>query len=171
MIAMFRSLLLLALWLPALAPAADLPPVTLPQATDLQALGEQARSRNLPLLVMFSSAHCPYCMVVREEFLKPMLRSGDYTDKVIMVEVEADETPITDFDGQTRSALDVAQRYDATLSPTVVFLDPQGNELAPRLVGITTVDFYGGELDEAIDLALMRLHRLAFHQGRVARDE
>lgn len=161
-VAMSRHLFALLLLLSLPLQAAELSAVRLPQATDLQALGDQARARGLPLLVMFSSAHCPYCMIVREEFLKPMLRSGDYADKVIMAEVEADETPITDFDGHTRSALDVAQRYDATLSPTVVFLDPDGHELAPRLVGITTVDFYGGYLDEAIEQARTRLRKLAF---------
>jgi len=136
---MLRRLLPILLMLPLLLGAAE--PVSVPRVTDLQALGAEARARNLPILVMFSSEHCPYCMVVREEFLKPMLRSGDYTQRVIIVEIESDETPLIDFD--------------------VVFLDAEGRELAPRLVGITTVDFYGGYLDEAIDTALLRLRKLA----------
>jgi len=158
---MIRALLLLPLLLSPPLQADELPPVHLPQVSDLQALGAEARARGLPLLVMFSTADCPYCAIVREEFLKPMLRSGDYADKVIMAEVETDETPITDFDGQTRNALDVAQRYAATLSPTVVFLDADGNELAPRMVGLTTVDFYGAYLDESIEQARTHLRKLA----------
>ncbi len=156
---MLRRLLLLLLWFPLLVGAVE--PVSVPRVTDLQALGAEARERNLPILVMFSAEHCPYCMVVREEFLKPMLRSGDYTDRVIIVEIESDETTLTDFDGRPIAASDLAQRYAATLSPTVVFLDGEGHELAPRLVGITTVDFYGGYLDQAIDTSLTRLHQLA----------
>ena len=158
---MLRRLLSVLILLPLLLGAAD--PVSVPRVSDLQALGAEARARNLPILVMFSSEHCPYCMVVREEFLKPMLRSGDYTDRVIIVEIESDETILTDFDGRPIEAIDLAQRYAATLSPTVVFLDSDGRELAPRLVGITTVDFYGGYLDEAINTALLHLRKLALH--------
>ncbi len=160
MIVMRRLFLLCLLLLPALPAAAG--DVHLPRATDLQALGAEARARNLPILILFSMEHCPWCAVVREEFLNPMLRSGDYTERVIMVELESDASPITDFDGRRIEAIDVAQRYDATLSPTVVFLDGHGRELAPKLVGVTTVDFYGGYLDEGIDTALLRLRRLAY---------
>jgi hypothetical protein len=43
----------------------------------------------------------------------------------------------------------------------VVFLNHQGKELAERLIGITTRDFYGGFLDEAIEESLHRLRDLA----------
>ncbi|UCE90318.1 MAG: hypothetical protein JSW10_05755, partial [Pseudomonadota bacterium] len=57
-----------------------------------------------------------------------------------------------------------AQRYSAFVMPTVVLVDHRGRELAPRLVGVTTPDFYGGDLDDAIDTALGRLRQFAMHQ-------
>jgi len=135
-----------------------LPYVKVREAADLQAVGNEARVRKLPILIMFSMRDCQYCDVVREEFLKPMLRSGDYVDRVIMLELYSDsDAQLRDFNGQLISSSDLIQRYKAGFAPTVVFLDSQGNEQAERLIGITTRDFYGGFLDEAIDESLQRL--------------
>jgi thioredoxin-related protein len=139
-----------------------LPYVKVREPTDLQAVAQEARQRQLPILIMFSRDGCPYCDVVREEFLKPMLRSGDYTDRVIMLEIHSDSyAPIRDFNGQMVNPDALAHRYRAGFAPTVVFLNHQGKELAERLIGITTRDFYGGFLDEAIEESLHRLRDLA----------
>ena len=135
-----------------------LPYVKVREATDLQAVGQEARARKIPILIMFSMRDCQYCDVVREEFLKPMLRSGDYVDRVIMLELYSDsESQLRDFNGKPISAEKLIQRYNAGFAPTVIFLDSQGKELAERLIGITTRDFYGGYLDEAIDESLQRV--------------
>lgn len=39
----------------------------------------------------------------------------------------------------------------------MLFLDPQGRELTDRMVGINTLEFYGGYLDQNIDTALSRV--------------
>ena len=73
--------------------------MNLPVFTDLHAVAAQARARNLPLLVMFSMDGCSYCTVVEEEFLKPMLRSGEYKGRVIMGMVKLGSySRIRDFD-------------------------------------------------------------------------
>lgn len=141
-----------------------LPYVKVREATDLQAVGHESRVRKLPILIMFSMRDCQYCDVVREEFLKPMLRSGDYVDRVIMLELYSDSyTQLRDFNGQLISSSELTQRYKAGFAPTVVFLDSQGKELAERLIGITTRDFYGGFLDEAIDESLQRIRNIAIN--------
>lgn len=159
------ALLLLTGGLPAVAET--LPEVQIRTVTDLQAEGELARQRQVPILIMFSMTHCPYCVVVREEFLKPMLRSGDYRDKVIIREIHTDDySTLRDFDGRPVTADELAHRYHASLAPTVVFVDADGRELARRLVGITTVDYYGGFLDEAIDSSLQRLRQVVMNAER-----
>jgi thioredoxin-related protein len=140
----------------------SLPYVQVREPTDLQAVGLEAQQRQLPILIMFSRRGCPYCDVVREEFLKPMLRSGDYTDRVILLETHSDSNAqLRDFNGQMISAEALALRYRASFAPTVVFVDAQGKELAERLIGITTRDFYGGFLDEAINESLQRVRSVA----------
>ena len=128
-----------------------------PLTTDLQADAEQAQARGVPLLLMFSLDDCPYCMVVREEFLDPMQLSGDYRDKVLMRVIEMDGDFVTDFDGQRVSADDLAVRYGASVAPTVVLLDHRGQPLVKRLLGISTPDYYGVYLDAAIKQSLLRL--------------
>ncbi|NNF97311.1 MAG: thioredoxin fold domain-containing protein [Halobacteria archaeon] len=141
-----------------------LPYVKVREVTDLQVVGQEARVRKLPILIMFSIRDCPYCDVVREEFLKPMLRSGDYTDRVIMLELYSDSyARVRDFNGELISAGELIHRYKAGFAPTVVFLDSQGNEQAERLIGITTRDFYGGFLDESIDESLQRVRDTAIN--------
>lgn len=149
----------MCLWLTASVRADEiLPYVKVREPTDLQAVGQEAQRRQLPILIMFSRQGCPYCDVVREEFLKPMLRSGDYTDRVIILEIHSDSyATLRDFNGQMIGADALATRYRASFAPTVVFLDHRGKELVERLIGITTRDFYGGFLDEAIEQSLQRL--------------
>lgn len=129
-----------------------------PRTGDLKADGQLARQQNLPILIMFSQTGCSYCEQVLQQFLEPMRKSGDYTDKVIMRKIKLDSfEEIRDFDGQWREPDEIATRYRASVTPTVVFVDYRGHELAERILGLTTIDFYGGELDDAIDLALQRL--------------
>ncbi len=144
--------------------------VYIQHSEDLARDGELARQRNVPMLVMFSMDNCPYCNIVEDEFLRPMLISGDYEDKVLirMIKVDSYDT-LTDFNGESIEADDIANRYSAFLTPTVVFVDSRGNELAERLVGLTTVDFYGGDLDDRIDLALSHIRTLRVSKNSVTR--
>jgi len=135
-----------------------LPKVHLPVFTDLQAVADEAREQGLPILIMFSMDGCGYCIVVEEEFLKPMLRSGDYTDRVMMGMVKFDGVSnIRDFDGSDIEVGDLALRYGAPVTPTVIFVSPDGSVLSPKLIGMTTVDFYGGDLDIGINESLQKM--------------
>lgn len=146
-----------------------LPSVTLTEARDLQQDGQQAEADRLPILILFSMQGCSYCEIVREEFLKPMLRNAEYRNKVLIREIHSDSyARLRDFDGRTVGAAELAHRYGAALSPTVVFLDPQGRELAERLIGVTTRDYYGGFLDAGIDQSLQRLRQIALVAPRSA---
>ncbi len=134
-------------------------PVTVPLATDLPAEAREAAQRRVPILILFSQPECGYCELVKEEFLRPMIRSGEYEDKVLIRRVELGTyDTLLDFDGGEVEADEFAHRYGASLTPTVVFLDADGRPLAPSLVGVVTVDFYGGDLDARIDEARARLH-------------
>lgn len=147
------------------AAAETAPTIKVPLTTDLYADGRLAHNRNLPLLIMFSMDGCAYCEMVREDFLEPMLKSGDYTDKVIMRIIKVDDFgEVRDFDGELRLASKIAGYYRASVTPTVIFVDYRGHELAPRLLGISTPAFYGGDLDNAIDLSLQRLRPVNLSQ-------
>lgn len=142
----------------AAAQSAEMTITEVPPAQDLRALGQLSQRAGLPILIEVAMDHCPWCARLEEEFLLPMLRSGDYSDRVIMRRIDLDlRTPLVDFDGRPVSPQAFAGRYRVRLTPTVLLLDGRGRELAEPLVGLTTPDFYGGYLDAAIDESLARL--------------
>ena len=153
----FNTILAVCLGLLASLPlrAAD---VKLTDLTDLQTDANHAEQQQLPILVMFSASYCSYCSIVKDEFLKPMLLSGDYTDKVIIRVLEIDSgDDIRDLDGNLVDPAVVADRYNIQLTPTLAFVGANGEELSERMIGVTTIDFYGGYLDDAIKQSLKRL--------------
>lgn len=145
----------------ALLPSAPLQAVEVPVTTDLQADAQLAAERRVPLMVVVAADYCSFCKLLAEEFLKPMLLSGDYTDKVVIRELRIDSGgQVRDFDGELTDADTLAYRHRASLTPTLLFFDGQGREVAKRLVGVGTLDYYGGEIDQAIQNGLTRIRGL-----------
>ena len=142
------------------AHATGRPSAAIAAAHDLKAVGALARQQQLPILLEFAATTCGYCHVLESDVLNPMVRSGDYTHKVIMRKVVIDnDAPLRDFDGKTISAADLAKRYGVFVTPTVVLVDGRGMRLAREIVGVSSVDFYGYYLDQAIDGSLQHLRR------------
>jgi thioredoxin-related protein len=129
------------------------------QTTDLASVASIARDRKLPILLVFSADHCSYCELLENEILKPMLLSGDYRERVLIYKVMLDHaSDIQDFNGNTISPATLSQRYDVYVTPTMLFLDANGRELSERILGINTVEMFGGLVDQAIDTSLAQLH-------------
>lgn len=130
----------------------------LPVADDLRADGERAGRERLPILVFFASHSCPYCYEVEEHYLKPRIASGEYRTKAIVRVVYTDSPRrLHDFNGRKTDHAAFARRYGVRFTPTIKLVDADGIELSPSLVGLTTRDFYGFYLDEAINGALTKL--------------
>jgi len=129
--------------------------VEVPLTTDLQADGRQARKAKLPLLLVFSSITCDYCRQLEDAFLRPMLISGEYTDRILIRSLLLENgLRVTDFSGERIAATQLSSRYKVYVTPTILFLDGDGRELAERMVGINTPEMYGGYLDNCITTAL-----------------
>ena len=127
-------------------------------ATDLAQDAEQARQKQVPILVLFSASYCGYCTIVREDFLEPMLKNAEYDRKVIIRVVSIDSgKDLRDFDGKMIDPDTLANMHNVYMMPTVKLFGPNGEALVPDLVGLTTVDYYGGYLDAAIDQSLSLL--------------
>lgn len=126
---------------------------------DLQADARLAAKRGVPVLLEFSASTCSYCELLESEILRPILLNGGYTNKVLIRKVVIDDaSKLRDFDGRMVSMDDFVQRHNIMVTPTMLFFDPRGHELVPRMVGINTIDFFAGEVDQAIDTALTKLH-------------
>ena len=130
--------------------------VEVPVATDLQQLGVQASERRLPILLTFSAIECSYCELLEEEFLEPMLLGDEYTDKIIIRKLVLDNgSRVGDFSGRQIDATQLSDRYRIYVTPTILFVDASGRELAERMVGINTPEMFGGYLDNCIETALL----------------
>jgi len=130
----------------------------LQQTTNLYRDSRLAAKQNIPLLLIFSQEGCGFCERLKEEVIEPMLISGEYARRALIREFMIDDGGMAiDFDGKPVDPMSVFQRYKLFVTPSVLVLGSGGRELAERLIGINTVDYYGYYLDEAIDLALSRL--------------
>ena len=145
----------LVLVMSARAIASDLPP-----ARNLAADAAQARAARLPIVVFFFSATCPFCRQVEDTYLPLALRDNVPTPRFILrtLDIHSPETLIG-FDGQKTDMRRFASAQGVRLVPHLRFLDPDGQPLAPDLIGLNPPDFYGGYLDDAIRQAWEKLNR------------
>ena len=134
--------------------------VVIPVARDLQQDGRTAQERRLPVMLVFSAITCSHCDELEEAFIRPMLLSGDYTDKTLIRMLVLDNgSSLTDFAGRRTTAEAFASEYGVYVTPTILFVDHTGRQLAERMVGINTIEMYGGYLDQCIDTALMHIRQ------------
>jgi len=146
----------------------NLPPVTIINSYDLQKDGQLSKQTQKPILILFSMKGCSYCEFVEEEHLKPMLRNKKYLSKVIIRRIMTDGyDDLKDFDGSKISSQDFSTRYGAYVTPTVVFLNHQGRELSKRILGVRNTEFYGGELDEGLEISVSRLRQAFADAGQL----
>jgi hypothetical protein len=88
---------------------------------------------------------------VRNNYLGPMQQRGEvYAVQVNMLDRK---TPLQDLQGQITTPQAQARAWKARMAPTVLFLDAGGKEIAERMEGISSADFYGAYLQDRIDTA------------------
>ena len=151
------SLALLAL--EGTAAAAE-PAGRLQKTEDLSTDARLAASRRMPILLLVSLEECPFCIQIKQEILNPMVLSGDYDDRLLMREMFIDDGErLRDFQGKEVDGASFALRYDVTLTPTLLFLDPAGRQLVEKMVGIQTPEMYFLYVDAAIEEAVSAMRK------------
>ena len=115
---------------------------------DLRSEATQAQRVGKPLVLMFSLPDCPYCKVVRRNYLGPLLREAN--PPVIRELTMTSRQSIRDYDGSATTPAALAKRYGVLVAPTLVFVDASGEMLADPLVGGDN-QFYDAYLDRAFD--------------------
>lgn len=121
----------------------------LPTPASLAAALEGALRAKQPLVVLASLDGCPYCEIVRNNYLAPLQRE----ERLPVVQLElAVPRPVLDFDGRPSSHDQVLRHWRVKAAPTVLFFGPGARELAPRLVG-ASVDFYAAYLEQRLAAA------------------
>ena len=125
-------------------------PKTLPLAVSLPDELFHALKKSSPLLVMVSLEGCPFCKIVRENYLAPMRDQQGL--HVVQVDMHSSRN-IENFKRATVTHDELIRRWAIKIAPTVLFFGSGGEEIAERLAGINSPDFYGAYLDDRLRLA------------------
>ena len=127
-------------------------------------LANEGASAQVPILLYASRTDCHFCYSFEEEILKPLIRSGEYADSIVIRNLVLDSTdPVKNFEGKLVPPNELAQAYDIKVSPTLLFLDQKGRELVPRIVGYQRSEFYFYYFEEAIHKATAALRRASLY--------
>ena len=130
------------------------------QRSDLSQLAATANQKKLPILLIVSQYHCPFCVRLKEEVIYPMQISGDYEDKVIMAEILLDSTKnILGIKGRSVKPGVIGDSYKVWVTPTLLFLDHTGSEVHKRMLGVNTIEMYSHYLDESLEAALRAVRK------------
>jgi len=123
---------------------------TLPPAKSLRDELALALKDGHPLVVLVSLDRCPFCKVVRENYLSPLHQQQGLP--VVQVDMQSGAA-VQDFKGAAFTHDALVHAWNVTLTPTVLFFGRGAAEVAPRLTGIGSADYYGAFLDQRLEQA------------------
>jgi thioredoxin-related protein len=123
----------------------------------LAELAARAQRERRPVVVLFSREGCGWCEAIRREQLGHLAREAQARGVLVvefdLADARAFRPPASNERGEGWASEDspaaLARRLGIRVAPTVAFLG-RGGELAERLVGYGSPDFYGAYLDERI---------------------
>lgn len=126
---------------------------------DWSQVNKQAAST--PLILLVTSEDCGYCKMLKREVLRPMHGRGELESRALVREMDLD-TPgkIIDFDGERVRAGIFLGRYKVFATPTVLFLDRDGNPLHEPLVGFNGSENYRPLLEAALSESQVALEQI-----------
>ena len=128
------------------------------QANDLYDLGREANLRKIPVVLVFSSAHCEYCDLVQNEFLNHLSTDPAFMHRLLLRKVRMDSVrPLLDFSRQSITDAASTEQRAIALVPTIQFTGGVGDILVEDIVGVTTLGFSGAYLEQAIEQSLSTL--------------
>lgn len=125
----------------------------LPHPTSMAEEAQKASAAGQPLVVLFSLQGCPYCELVRRNYLIPMRVAGAHVVQLEMRKAKA----LIDFQGDNTTHEALSRALNIKVAPTVMFVGARGVELADRMPGVPLLDFYGAYLDERLAQATKQL--------------
>ena len=129
------------------------------ELNDLPQLAKQSKQNQLPILLLFSAQWCEYCQLLKEEVLEPMMLNGLYENKWLYIRhVGIDQSkPMIDLNGNDIKKAKWAYQLNADLTPTVIFIDHQGNEVADRITGISEITLYASLIHARLNQAYQKM--------------
>lgn len=122
----------------------------LPQPESLPIAAQNAKALGEPLLLLVSLPGCTWCELMRRNYLLPMRKEGL---QAYQIERYDEKSSIIGWWGKATTPALISQSYAIKITPTLLFLDAKGNEIASRMEGVTSVDFLSAYLNQGIEKA------------------
>lgn len=139
------------------------PDGALPRPASWQALLNQIAATSRPAVVLFSIEGCGFCKQVRRDHLRYLAREPD-SSRVMIAELDiSDHQPFA----EGSSPAELAASLGIRVAPTVAFFGPAG-EVAERLIGYQSADFYGAYLEDRIKAASAAIRRSSGYRAPTA---
>lgn len=132
----------------------------LPALTDLRDTATLIARYKAPLLVLFSTPGCPFCLEVRRNYLLPRVAEQARESSPTLLLSETDITSkqlIIDLSGGNMTEAAFASRFNVRAVPVVGLFDRSLRLLVEPLVGLDRSGFYEAYLSTAIEEARRRL--------------
>lgn len=126
----------------------------LPFPVDLKLAAAAANARGEPLVLMAGVSGCPWCELLRRNYLGPMSKEGVAAYELVINERSRS---LMDFKSQRTNPAAYSDALKIHMSPTLLFFNAQGQEIAPRIEGVASGDFIGSMIDERLSMARERL--------------
>jgi thioredoxin-related protein len=118
---------------------------------------DQQNSKRVILLYV-SAPHCAFCKKLEKEIIYPLLKSGEYKNKIILRKINwRGNDDILNFNGESLKPSQLLEQYQIRITPTLLFLGANGKELHKRLLGYRGGEFYWYYFDAAIGKSNLRL--------------
>ena len=119
-------------------------PNELPKAENLYADAQQASADKKPIVLFFTLPNCSYCRIVRYDVFLPLLKQRTGRDQPIIREISVTgQTLVTLFDGKRVTEAELAERYKVQMTPTVMFVNSEGEPLTDFLLGGDHTNYIG----------------------------
>ncbi|BAS68136.1 MAG: hypothetical protein DSY43_06900 [Gammaproteobacteria bacterium] len=111
----------------------------------------QVKQRAKAILVLMHLEDCPWCHFVINEVFDPMIELKEYTDKLVIRQIEIDSSlALYDFDGSQIDGDVFAHRYNVDFYPTVLLFDARG-QLLEKIIGVASEETYWTDLDKLLN--------------------
>lgn len=123
----------------------------IPLAVNLFSDGQQQQINGKVILLYVSAPHCPFCKKLEKEILNPLIKSGEYREKLILRKINWNsKSQIINFFGEKQRPRDLLKKYNIRITPTLLFLDSEGNQVSQQLLGYRGGEFYWFYFDSGI---------------------
>ncbi len=108
----------------------------LSRAENLQTDAQQAATDKKPIVLFFTLPNCSYCRIVRYDYFLPLLKQRTGNEQPIIREISVTgQNRVTLFDGQRVSEAALAERYKVQMTPTVLFVNHEGDIVGNSILG------------------------------------